>query len=264
MSEIHAVVSARPVPRRIGRHAWAQMVLTEARLTWRDTAGLVVPFGLPVLIMLMNGLGSDRSGVPEFGGLPALDAYVVPLVLVMVVAMLGMVNMPSFLAAYRAYGVLRRLAVTPARPWMVLAAQLVVSLAQAVVGIIFALVVARLMFGIVLPRNLAGALGTLGLAAVAMYAIGMLIAAVAPSVNAAIAIGLASFFAVMALGGGFGPRQNLPEWLADIGGHLPFGAALDALSVSWSGGTPGVGQLVALAGVSLVAGAAAARFFRWQ
>lgn len=264
MSEISAAVSARPVPRRLGRHAWAQMVLTEARLTWRDTAGLVVPFGLPVLIMLMNGLGSDREGVPQFGGLPALDAYVVPMVLVMVVAMLGIVNMPSFLAAYRTYGVLRRLAVTPARPWMVLAAQLAVSLAQAVVGIIFALVAARLMFDIVPPRNLAGALGALVLTAAAMYAIGLLISAVAPSVNAAVAIGLTSFFAVMALGGGFGPRQNLPAWLADIGGYLPFGAALDAISRSWSGGTPSVAQVVALAGVAVVAGAAAARFFRWQ
>ena len=264
MSGIHDVVMARPVPRRLGRQAWAQMVLTEARLTWRDTAGLVVPFGLPVLIMVMNGIGSDRRGMPEFGGLSALDAYVVPLVLVLVVAMLGMVNMPSFLAAYRTYGVLRRLAVTPARPWMVLAAQVVVSLVQAVVGIAISLVVAKLVFDVAPPRNLAGALAALALTAATMYAIGMLIAAVAPSPNSAVAIGLTAFFATMALGGGFGPRQNLPDWLSTIGGHLPFGAALDILSACWAGLGVEATQLAALIGTVLLASVAAARFFRWQ
>lgn len=48
--------------------------------------------------------------------------FVLPLVLIMVIATIGVVNMPSFLAYYRRAGILRRLAVTPASPVMVLVA----------------------------------------------------------------------------------------------------------------------------------------------
>ncbi|MFF5987173.1 ABC transporter permease [Prauserella flavalba] len=253
------IVAARPGPA-----AWARLMLTEAKLVARDTSGLVVPFGLPMLIMVMNGLGSDRTPVPAFGGLPALDAYVVPMTIAMVVALIGVVNMPSFLAGYRTMGVLRRLSVTPAHPALVLVAQSVVSLVQAVTGVALALVLARLAFDLTVPRSLAGAIGVFLLAVAAMYAVGMLVAAIAPTVNAAVAIGLVLFFAFLATGGGFGGREHLPGWLADAGAYLPFGATLDLLGDCWAGLAPAPGQLVALVVTTVISGTAAAWLFRWE
>ncbi|MFB4315939.1 ABC transporter permease [Actinomadura sp. 21ATH] len=244
--------------------AWAMLVLTEARMVVRDTAGLVVPLGLPVLIMVMNGIGAGGEGREHFRGLPALDAFVVPLTIVMVVALIGVVNMPSFLASYRKAGVLRRLSVTPAHPASVLAAQVVVSLAQALLGVALALLVARLAFGVSMPRAPFTAAGVFLLAAAAMYALGMVVAALAPTPNSAVAIGLVLFFATMAVGGGFGGRGNLPGWLDAAGGHLPYGAGLDALSDAWTGAAPDPAQLGALAGTAVLAAAVAARTFRWS
>ncbi|WP_199431262.1 ABC transporter permease [Qaidamihabitans albus] len=249
---------------RPGPGAWALLTLTEGKLVARDTAGLIIPLGLPMLIMVMNGLGADRAGIPEFGGLPALDAYVVPLTIAMVVALIGVVNMPSFLAAYRTTGVLRRLSVTPAHPVMVLVAQVLVSLAQSLLGVALALGLARLAFDVSPPRQLLGAVGVFLLMAAAMYAIGMLVAAVSPTTNASVAIGLVAFFALFALGGGFGGRQNLPDWLATAGAYLPYGAGLDVLSACWTGAGPAGGQLAALAATTVLAGGAAARLFRWS
>ncbi|MDV6011148.1 ABC transporter permease [Haloechinothrix sp. LS1_15] len=249
---------------RPGINAWARMTWTEGKLVARDTAGLIIPLGLPLLIMIMHGLGSDGAGVEEFGGLPPMDAYVVPLVLVMVTAIVGMVNMPSFLATYRKTGVLRRLSVTPAHPIMVLVAQVLVSLAQTLVGVALAVVVAGFAFDVSAPNHLAGAIGVFFLVCAAMYAVGMLVAAISPTTNAALAIGLVLFFGNLALGGGFGPRENLPDGLATIGEYLPFGAGVDALSATWIGEAPDALHLGVLAGITVLAGAAATRFFRWQ
>ncbi|MGP4022620.1 ABC transporter permease [Actinomadura sp. 3N407] len=244
--------------------AWALLTWTEGKLVTRDTPGLVIPLGLPMLIMVMNGLGAGGRGAERFRGLPALDAYVVPLTMVMVVALIGMVNMPAVLASYRTSGVLRRLEVTPAHPVMVLVAQVVAGLAQVLVGVALALLLARLAFDVSMPRDPLTAIGVFCLVTAAMYAIGMLVAAIAPSTNAAVAIGLVSFFATMALGGGFGSRENLPDGLAALGQYLPFGAGLEALGATWMGVAPDLWHLAALAGAALLAGAAAAKTFRWS
>ncbi|MFG2086911.1 ABC transporter permease [Spirillospora sp. NPDC048824] len=249
---------------RPSARAWALLAWTEAKLVTRDTAGLVIPLVLPMLIMVMYGLGADGAGTERFRGVPAFDAHVVPMTLVMVVALIGMVNMPAVLAAYRRSGVLRRLEVTPARPVMILVAQVVAALAQVLVGVVLALLVARLAFGMSMPRDPLIAIGVFCLVTAAMYALGMLVAAIAPTPNAAVAIGLVLFFATMALGGGFGPRENLPDGLATLGEYLPYGAGVEALSATWMGVAPDLWHLAALAGAAVLAGAAAAKAFCWD
>ncbi|TDE36815.1 ABC transporter permease [Actinomadura sp. 6K520] len=244
--------------------AWAMLTWTEAKLVARDTAGLVIPLGLPMLIMVMYGLGSDGAGTERFRGLPALDAFVVPMAMVMVVALIGLVNMPAVLATYRRTGVLRRLAVTPAHPLMVLAAQVLASLAQVLAGVVGALLVARLAFDVSMPRGAFPAVGVFCLVTAAMYALGMLVAAIAPSANAAVAIGLVGFFLTMAVGGGFGPRDNLPDPVATFGEYLPYGAGVEALSDAWTGVSPDLAHLGALAATAVLAGAVAAKVFRWD
>ena len=64
--------------------------------------------------------------------------------------------------------------------------------------------------------------------------------------------------------GGFGPADNLPTWLATIGEHAPFGAAVAALSDSWVGVTPQWEHLVALGTTTVVSAVAAAKLFRWD
>lgn len=249
---------------RPSARAWALLTWTEAKLVTRDIAGLVIPLFLPMLIMVMYGLGANGEGTERFRGVPAFDAYVVPMTLVMVVAIIGMVNMPAVLAAYRVSGVLRRLEVTPAHPAMILVAQMAAALVQVLVGVVLALLVARLAFDMSMPRDPLPAIGVFCLVTVTMYALGMLVAAIAPTTNAAVAIGLVLFFATMALGGGFGPRENLPDDLAALGEHLPYGAGLEALSATWMGVAPDLWHLAALAGAAVLAGAAAAKTFRWS
>jgi ABC-2 type transport system permease protein len=172
--------------------------------------------------------------------------------------------MPSFLAYYRKSGILRRLAVTPASPLLVLLAQAIVSAIQAALGILVAAGVAVLAFGANPPLHPWAALGALALTAAAMYAMGMIVAAVAPSPSAGVAIGLIGFLGIGALGGMFGGRDSLPGPLAEVGAHLPFGAGVDALAAAWAGQPLPASALLSLAAAVVVGTVVAAALFRWE
>jgi ABC-2 type transport system permease protein len=248
--------------RRPGVRAWLTLVQCEAKMVVRDTSGLVVPLVLPLLILVMSAQSAGDQVVT--GDLTALEVYVLPLVLTMVLATIGVVNMPSFLAYYRRAGILRRLSATPASPAMVLVAQVVVSVLQALAGLTLALAVAFLAFGARPPVHLGAAVTVYALAMAAMYAIGMIVAAVAPTPNSAVAIGLITFFGLGALGGLFGGRSSLPEPAATIGEWLPFGASVEALAAAWVGSPVEPAHLISLGASTVVGVVVAAVFFRWD
>src|SRR5690606_11927622 len=170
---------------RPGPRAFGQMLICELKMVVRDTAGLVVPVGLPMLILVMNASSAGTQVVGN--GRTALDVFVLPLVFTLVVATTGIVNMPSFLAYYRRAGILRRLGVTPASPLMVLVAQAAVGIAQIAVGVAAAWVLAVALFGANPPARVGVTLGVLALAVAAMYAVGLIVAALAPTPNSAVA-----------------------------------------------------------------------------
>ncbi|RGE16734.1 ABC transporter permease [Leucobacter sp. wl10] len=231
-------------------------------MTARDTAGLVIPLGLPLIIMLMSAASTSTEIVAN--GRSVLDLYVLPVVFVMVATLIGVLNMPSFLAYYRRSGILRRLATTPLSPLMVLAAQVTVSLVQAALGIALAYGVAAVFFGTQLPVHPWAALGVLLLTMLAMYGVGMVVASLAPTPNSAVAIGLIGFLGLGALGGMFGGRDALPDWLATIGEALPFGAGAQALTSAWAGAAVDPAHLMSLAVSAAVGAGVGALFFRWE
>ncbi|WP_163541599.1 ABC transporter permease [Occultella kanbiaonis] len=255
-------ITALPPARRLPAAAWGQMFLAEARMIVRDTSGLLLPIGMPMLLMVMYGIGDGADELlPD--GTTVMNAILMPLTITMVVALVGVVNMPSFLSSYRKYGILKGLAVTPARPVLILLAQMVVSLAQVLLGVALMMGLGAAFFGVTLPASLGWALLAGALLLAAMYGVGILIAALAPTTNAALAIGLGAFFLMLALGGGFGPVAGLPDVLRTIGDALPYGAGNAALSAAWVGAVPETRHLVALGAWAAVTGGLAAKLFRW-
>ncbi|MDN5588198.1 ABC transporter permease [Brevibacterium linens] len=250
--------------RRPGPSAWMRMVQAEAKMITRSTANLIVPLGLPILLLVMQGLRTDDLSQQVAPGVTAMDYYALPVVLSIVVTYIGVMNFPSFLSTYRKTKVLRRLAVTPASPAMVMVAQMVVGLVQVLVGIALAFGVAMLFFDASLPADTFTALLVLLTCCVSMYALGMIVASVAPTPNTAAAIGLIAFFAMAALGGMFGPMENLPDQLAEIGSWLPFGAAVEAFQSTWIGETVDWENWVSLGATTVLGVGVASALFRWE
>lgn len=257
-----APAAAAPRAHHPGIRSFLVMVVSEFKMVLRDTAGMIMPIGLPMVILMTSAGGT--ADVAVGGGFTALDVFVIPLMLMMVLSMIGVLNMPSFLAYYRRTGILKRLSVTPVSPVMVLVAQVVVSVLQSAIGVAVALGVTAAVFGLNLPAHLALALGVLALAAASMYALGMIVASVSPTPNSAVAIGLVGFLGMGALGGMFGGRDALPERVAVIGDHLPFGAGVQALQQAWVGAPIEAAPILSLLAALVIGVVVSAVLFRWD
>jgi ABC-2 type transport system permease protein len=237
------------------------LVVSEAKLLFRDPVTWLAAIALPSVILLIFGGIFPPQPDPALGGRRWLDLFA-PSLLVITTATLGIQTLPIRLATYREKGVLRRLSTTPAHPARLLIAQLVIYALTAVVGLIVLLATGSLAFGIPLPGNIIGYAVAFAVGMAALFAVGLLLASFAPSSRTATAIAIPLFFAVMLLGGVYLPRYLLPELLVRIGEFTPPG--VQGLQDAWMGGTPALLPLAALLAITFVAGAIAVRIFRWE
>ncbi|MEW2475592.1 ABC transporter permease [Micromonospora gifhornensis] len=243
-------------------HAFSQILKTEARLYLRDTSTMVLTIALPTLILVVLGLiPTLRKPTPDLGG-QSFVTYFTPSLLVVTLAMVGVNVLPTVLATYRERGILRRLATTPASPLALLLAQLVLALIGILASAVLLAVVARLAFGVPLPQHPLGFAAALILGTAALLALGLLVAAVAPTARSAQALTVPVFMAVMFFGGVYLPRFLLPDFLAEIGAYTPPG--VQALLDAWTGTAPHPLHLTIMAVVAVAAGALATKLFRWQ
>jgi ABC-2 type transport system permease protein len=252
----------RPGPAR--RTAFGQVVLNEARLTWRRPIGLIGGIALPVVLLVIFGeLPSFKEHLAAFGGGTIFDAYV-PILATFGVAMLALLGLPIPLVTYRELGVLRRLSTTPVPPSWVLAAQAAVQGCVAVAGVVTVIVVAVVAFGASAPASLAGLVLSVTVTIAGLFAIGLLLAAVARTSTAANVIGRVTFFPLMFFAGLWLPRALMPQFLLDISNYTPLGAAVQAMQASMQTGFPPAAPLLVLAGYAVVFGYLARRCFRWE
>ena len=84
-----------------------------------------------------------------------------------------------------------------------------------------------------LPRDPLGYVAAFLLGMASLFAIGLLVAAVAPSSRVATAVAIPMFFVVMFLGGVYLPRVLLPDVLIRIGDFTPPG--VQGLQDAWLG-----------------------------
>jgi ABC-2 type transport system permease protein len=97
-----------------------------------------------------------------------------------------------------------------------------------------------------------------------LFAVGLLLAAVARTSTAANVIGRVTFFPLMFFAGLWLPRALMPPFLLDVSNYTPLGAAVQAMQASMQTGFPPAAPLLVLAGYAVVFGYLARRFFRWE
>ena len=255
---------ALPRPGTTRRAAFGKLVLNEARVTWRRPVGLIGGVGIPVLLLVVFGeLPSFQQATAATGGQTVFSLYV-PILIVFSLAMLALLGLPIPLASYRELGVLRRLSTTPAPPSWLLAAQGFVQLCVGLTAFAVILVSSIAAFGVPAPRNPAGLGLSVILSIAGLFPIGLTVAALARTANAANVVGRLVFFPMMFFAGLWLPRALMPGVLLDISNYTPLGAAVEAMQDSMQTGFPPAAPLFVLAAYAVVFGYLARRFFRWE
>jgi ABC-2 type transport system permease protein len=257
-------VATMPPPAARRGSALGRLTLTELKLLGRERGRFFTRLGVPIVLLVIFGaipFYTQKRG--SLDGYSLLDAYV-PILIAYSLAMLALTSLPMVLAGYRERGVLRRLQTTPAGPVRVLAAQLIAYTAVIAVMVLLILTLARVGYGVVFPRQVAGFIVAAALAAVGVLAIGLLIAAASPSAQTAQSIGMILLFPMMFFAGLFFPIPVMPSFLRHLSHATPLGAAVQALQDAWLGHWPHPLQLITMAAWAVGCALAAGLLFRWE
>ncbi|HKA49740.1 MAG TPA: ABC transporter permease [Candidatus Dormibacteraeota bacterium] len=241
-----------------------RLTFMELKLFLREPLAVFFAVAFPALLVgILGSVPGFREPKQDIGGLRVIDLYV-PIAIAFVLVMLSLNLVPATLATYRERGILRRLATTPVGPTALLAAQMVMSLLMAVFAALLVLAVGRLAFDVAMPQQALGFALAFVLGAAAVFAMGLVLAAVVPTARSAQGFGTVLFFPMMFFAGLWVPRAAMPGTLRDISDFTPLGATVQALQDAAGGGWPQSLHLAVMAAYAAVFGLLAVRTFRWQ
>ncbi len=245
--------------------ALAALTRTQSKVFLREP--LAVFFGLVFPALLLVVIGTVFPGAtdpsPDLGGRSLVEIYA-PVSIVLGLATVALSLLPATLGGDREKGILRRLSTTPAHPRTLVAAHLVVQLVVVTIATVAAILIGMMVFGIPFPESPGWFLVSYALGAISLLSVGLLIGAVAPTASSAQAIGMLLYFPLLFFGGVYIPLEVMPEGVRTVSSYTPSGAAVQALSASWTGGVPETSSLLAMAGFALIAGSLATWLFRWD
>lgn len=234
----------------------------EISLLLREPAALFFTLVLPLLLLALNGSGGD---VPQaaFGGDSVVDVML-PGMLLLVMCTSALMALPETLANYRERGFLRRLRISPLRPWQILGSHAATHLVVACAGLVLLVAVGAAAFGLGAPAAIGPMLTAVVLSALAVMGVGFVLAAFLPSVRTTQAVAAAIYFPAIFVSGVVIPTEALPMFAQRVGQVLPFTYAVRAIRHAWSDGTTDWAALAVLAATALAAVVVGVRMFRWE
>jgi ABC-2 type transport system permease protein len=145
-------------------------------------------------------------------------------------------------------------------PAGMLAALLALVTALAAAGVVLIAGLGVGVFGATMPSGIGTVVAAFVLGATAVLALGLVVAAVAPSEGSANGFGAPLMILNFFFSGLYFPVAQMPHWLQKLGEFIPFGAVIDA----WSGEGVLWQHLAVLGCYTLLGGIAAVKLFRWE
>jgi len=228
---------------------------------------LAVFFGLifpSVLIVVIGAAYPDATNSnTAFDGRSLVEVYA-PTAIILGVTTLAVFLLPVALGGDREKGILRRLSTTPAHPGTLVAAHLNVQMAVTTAATVAAVVVGTLAFPISLPASAIWFIASFILGAASLFAIGLLIGALAPTANTGQGVGMLLYFPLLFFAGVYVPLEVMSNKIQTISSYTPAGAAVEALASSWSGNSPQTTSLFVMAAYAIACSSIAIRLFRWH
>jgi ABC-2 type transport system permease protein len=240
----------------------SELLKVQGRLALREPywlLGIGLPFGL---LLVFWYIGVLNPGAVASTGLTILELWT-PTILVISYIAIGMIGLPATFARDREIGWLRRISTTPVGPSRLLAVQLLLNFIIASVATGIMIAAAAALFGAPLTIGIEF-VGVAILAIAELFSLGLVVAAIAPSQQAATYIAGGLFFPLMFFAGLWVQPAQVGGPLATIMYYSPAGAAVRALLYSVFNATPPYTTIVTMVGYTVVFVFVAVRYFRWE
>jgi ABC-2 type transport system permease protein len=260
------IITPATAPRASARHeqpartAW-RLAGVELRLLLREPMVAIGLLGFPLVTMLVIAGVFGQVPDPDFGGV-APDDYYIAGYLGVVLATLGVVTLPVFVATNTELGVTRRFRASGVTAGVLVTSRVLVGIALGLgVGAVV-LGTGAAAYGMTAPEHLAATVGWFVAGLLCFIAVGLAIGSLAPSGRSAAALGNLILVPMFLLGGGGPPRQVMSEPMRAVSDALPLTHVVGGLRLAWLGQTDDPHQLwypIVLAGVAVMIAVIAAR-----
>lgn len=132
------------------------------------------------------------------------------------------------------------------------------------IGLVLVLGIGRVAFDLNPPAAWGLTVAVIAASAVMVVSVGLLLAAVTPTVRTTQAISAAIYFPAIFVSGVVFPTEALPELARRIGAVLPFTYGVRAIREAWTAGARDWTAFAVLAATVVVAVAVGLRTFRWE
>jgi ABC-type multidrug transport system permease subunit len=235
---------------------------------WRTRVVLIFTLVLPLVWLLVVGAIAGNETVDEASGVRVMQ-FVTPVAISMGILYAAYPTVAISLAVAREVGVLKRLRGTPLPAWIHLAGRIGGAVVFALTSVAISLLVGMLGFGVqIVWRTALASVATVVLGIACFAAIGLAIAALAPSQSFAQGASIGTAVAMTFVSDLFTFGAETPRWLQTLGDVLPLKPLNEALQDQFNPFLSGSGwywdRLAVLAAWGLAAALVAARFFRWD
>lgn len=246
-----------------------KMMLVELKLFLREPEAFFFTLIFPLILLFIFGsiFGNQPNQVSVylFGDRGAVDVSV-PAYMALIIGVAGMMFMPYLVATYRQKGILRRLRMTPVRPQTILTAWAVVYFAINLVGALLLVIAGKIVYGLRFEGNAFYFFLAFFLSSFSFFAVGFMIASLAPTVRSASVIGMALFFPMIFLSGTTFPWKILPHGVQMVGRAMPLTYVVRLLQGLWFAEpwSEHFLNLAVLAGMLIVGVSISVKVFRWE
>jgi len=242
-----------------------QLTLVNFRLYLREPIATFFTLAFPPMLVALFGAmyGNDPSSL--FGGYGSMDVSM-PGYTALILGTVGFLGVPITISSYRELGVLRRFRASGLRPVTYIAADVVANLIMTLIGMLALVVVGWLLYRVRFEGQALELIVAVILSGLTMFAVGYLIAGLAPGARTAQVVGMVIFYPMMFLSGAAIPLEVMPESIRTVANFLPLTYVVKLLRGLWFGDSWGEHLLetAILGGVLVVSTLLAARFFRWE
>ena len=246
------------------RGHFSELLKVEGKLALREPTGLGMGVVFPIILLIVFGfIGKEVPGNVGVTGLTILDLYI-PTIMVIGFISLGISSLPVTVVRYRELGWLRRISTTPLHPSKILAAQLTLNLILALATILIVIFGGEIIFGASLNVGILYFVLSLILSIAAIFSLGLVVAAVAPSQTVASGLAGSLFFGLLFLSGLWIQPAIAGAPLQTIMYYSPSGAAVRALLYSVFNTAPPYTTIATLVAYTIIFAFLAIRYFRWE
>lgn len=245
--------------------AFRVLLKTEIRLSLRGMDMFIFAICMPVVVVIILGAVFGNKSAFDGAEYTFLEQSFGAVSTIAICAG-GVMGLPLVVSDYRSRKILKRFKVTPTRPALILAVQVVIYALYSIISLILVYATGAIFFGYQLYGSWFQFLGAYFLVMLSMFSIGLLVGGISPNLKIASATASLLYFPMLIFSGATLPYEVMPVTLQKLADILPLTQGIKLLKAT-SLGLPIDSvfiPVIVMIIIAVICTTISLRFFKWE